>query len=164
MIYIVDSADRNRIKDAELELHNLLTDDTLHETILLVFANKQGILHRVKKLIGRFTKCDECQRTNDTIETKRFTTKKLVCTAMCRNHRRRNYGRNGMAFQEIVNDVKIFYLNFVSNSFAILFSGFIFNTFSKSAFAKSIFPISPYNTPRSHKTDSSSGANSNTLL
>lgn len=57
----MDSADRDRIKDAQQELHNLLTDESLKNTILLVYANKQGIKFRQTLLIGRFTKCIKCK-------------------------------------------------------------------------------------------------------
>ena len=41
VIYVVDSADRTRIKEAAEELHNALSDDNLRNASLLIFANKQ---------------------------------------------------------------------------------------------------------------------------
>ena len=43
LIYVVDSSDRERIKEAAEELHNALSDDNLRNATLLVFANKQDL-------------------------------------------------------------------------------------------------------------------------
>lgn len=43
LIFVVDSADRERIEDAKTELHKLLQEVELKNVILLVFANKQDM-------------------------------------------------------------------------------------------------------------------------
>ncbi|XP_053171424.1 ADP-ribosylation factor 4-like [Scomber japonicus] len=43
LIFVVDSTDPERIKEAADELHKMLEDEELKETPLLVFANKQDL-------------------------------------------------------------------------------------------------------------------------
>ncbi|KAJ8981243.1 hypothetical protein NQ317_005757 [Molorchus minor] len=43
LIYVVDSNDRDRIVEAETELYNMLSEDELRDSVLLVFANKQDL-------------------------------------------------------------------------------------------------------------------------
>ncbi|XP_060535732.1 uncharacterized protein LOC132707799 [Cylas formicarius] len=43
VIYVVDSNDRERIAEAESELHSMLDDEELRNSVLLVFANKQDL-------------------------------------------------------------------------------------------------------------------------
>ena len=43
VIFVVDSNDRDRIDAARDELHRMLNEDELRESILLVFANKQDL-------------------------------------------------------------------------------------------------------------------------
>ena len=44
VIFVIDSMDRDRIKEYHDELHQLLKDEDLKETTpLLVFANKQDV-------------------------------------------------------------------------------------------------------------------------
>lgn len=43
LIFVVDSNDRDRIKEAEQELHNMLSEEDLKDSILLIFANKQDL-------------------------------------------------------------------------------------------------------------------------
>lgn len=43
LIFVVDSADKERIAEAELELKKLLNEDELQNAILLVIANKQDM-------------------------------------------------------------------------------------------------------------------------
>nr|AEE63207.1 unknown [Dendroctonus ponderosae] len=43
IIFVVDSNDRERIAEAEQELHNMLDEEELRNSILLVFANKQDL-------------------------------------------------------------------------------------------------------------------------
>lgn len=43
LIFVVDSADRERIDEAKLELKKLLHEQELNDVILLVFANKQDM-------------------------------------------------------------------------------------------------------------------------
>ncbi|CAL6071225.1 ADP-ribosylation_factor [Hexamita inflata] len=45
IIYVVDSANQERIQDARDELQKLLTEDQLQDAALLVFANKQDLPH-----------------------------------------------------------------------------------------------------------------------
>lgn len=43
LIFVVDSNDRDRIDAARDEMHRMLNEDELRESILLVFANKQDL-------------------------------------------------------------------------------------------------------------------------
>ncbi|XP_062299270.1 ADP-ribosylation factor 4-like [Scomber scombrus] len=43
LIFVVDSTDPERIKEAADELHKMLQDDELRDATLLVFANKQDL-------------------------------------------------------------------------------------------------------------------------
>lgn len=43
LIFVVDSNDRERVVEAEKELHNMLNEDELRDAVVLVFANKQDL-------------------------------------------------------------------------------------------------------------------------
>ncbi|KAG1806627.1 ADP-ribosylation factor family-domain-containing protein [Suillus plorans] len=43
IIFVVDSCDRDRISEAKEELHMLMNNDQLRDSLLLVFANKQDM-------------------------------------------------------------------------------------------------------------------------
>ncbi|KAG1833444.1 ADP-ribosylation factor family-domain-containing protein [Suillus variegatus] len=43
IIFVVDSSDRDRISEAKEELHMLMNNDQLRDSLLLVFANKQDM-------------------------------------------------------------------------------------------------------------------------
>eukprot|EP00052_Salpingoeca_macrocollata_P030634 m.320334 g.320334 ORF g.320334 m.320334 type:complete len:176 (-) comp23960_c0_seq1:26-553(-) len=43
LIFVVDSADRERIDEAKQELHKILEDTEMKDVILLIFANKQDL-------------------------------------------------------------------------------------------------------------------------
>lgn len=43
LIFVVDSADRDRIDEARQELHKIVNDREMREVIILVFANKQDL-------------------------------------------------------------------------------------------------------------------------
>ena len=43
IVYVVDSADRNRINDSKDALFDMLSEEELKDTVLLVFANKKDI-------------------------------------------------------------------------------------------------------------------------
>ena len=43
LIFVVDSADEERLKEAKAELHKLMQEDELKDSILLVYANKQDM-------------------------------------------------------------------------------------------------------------------------
>lgn len=43
LIFVVDSADRDRIEEARQELHRIVNDREMREVIILVFANKQDL-------------------------------------------------------------------------------------------------------------------------
>uniref|UniRef100_A0A7S1ZLW5 ADP-ribosylation factor n=1 Tax=Trieres chinensis TaxID=1514140 RepID=A0A7S1ZLW5_TRICV len=45
IIFVVDSADLDRINEARDELHKLIGEDQLRDAALLVFANKQDLPH-----------------------------------------------------------------------------------------------------------------------
>ena len=43
VIFVVDSSDRERIREARDELFSMMGEDELRESVLLVFANKQDL-------------------------------------------------------------------------------------------------------------------------
>ncbi|KAI9799766.1 MAG: ADP-ribosylation factor, Arf Arf6 [Piccolia ochrophora] len=43
LIFVIDSADRNRIEEAKQELHRIISDREMKDSLLLVFANKQDV-------------------------------------------------------------------------------------------------------------------------
>ena len=43
IIFVIDSSDKERIKNAKEELHRMLAEDDLKEAVLLVLANKQDL-------------------------------------------------------------------------------------------------------------------------
>ncbi|PIO65630.1 ADP-ribosylation factor family protein [Teladorsagia circumcincta] len=43
IIFVVDSADVDRMDEARNEIHSLVQDTELHDAVLLVFANKQDM-------------------------------------------------------------------------------------------------------------------------
>ncbi|KAI1289582.1 ADP-ribosylation factor 6 [Halotydeus destructor] len=48
LIFVVDSADRDRIDEARQELHRIVNDREMREVIILVFANKQDLPDAMK--------------------------------------------------------------------------------------------------------------------
>ena len=40
---MIDSSDRDRIEEAKQELHRIINDREMKESLLLVFANKQDV-------------------------------------------------------------------------------------------------------------------------
>lgn len=57
-MFVVDSADRERIEEARTELHKILNDREMKECLLLVFANKQD-LPNGEYLEGMVESCEE---------------------------------------------------------------------------------------------------------
>ena len=43
LIFVIDSSDRARIDEARQELHRIINDREMKDSLLLVFANKQDI-------------------------------------------------------------------------------------------------------------------------
>lgn len=43
LIFVIDSSDRERIEEAQQELHRIINDREMKDSLLLVFANKQDI-------------------------------------------------------------------------------------------------------------------------
>ncbi|CAH8629693.1 unnamed protein product [Dicrocoelium dendriticum] len=43
LIFVVDSADQDRIEEAKLELHKIANDREMQDAVILVFANKQDL-------------------------------------------------------------------------------------------------------------------------
>jgi len=43
LIFVIDSSDRDRIEEARQELHRIINDREMKESLLLVFANKQDV-------------------------------------------------------------------------------------------------------------------------
>lgn len=43
LIFVIDSSDRGRIMEAHQELHRIINDREMKDSLLLVFANKQDI-------------------------------------------------------------------------------------------------------------------------
>jgi ADP-ribosylation factor 6 len=51
LIFVVDSADRDRIDEARQELHRIIGDREMRNALLLVFANKQDLPGGTKFLL-----------------------------------------------------------------------------------------------------------------
>ena len=43
LIFVVDCADKDRIEEARQELHRIINDREMRDSIILVFANKQDL-------------------------------------------------------------------------------------------------------------------------
>lgn len=43
LIFVIDSSDRARINEARQELHRIINDREMKDSLLLVFANKQDL-------------------------------------------------------------------------------------------------------------------------
>jgi ADP-ribosylation factor protein 6 len=43
LIFVIDSSDRVRIEEAKQELHRIINDREMKDSLLLVFANKQDV-------------------------------------------------------------------------------------------------------------------------
>lgn len=43
LIFVIDSSDRQRIDEARQELHRIINDREMKDSLLLVFANKQDV-------------------------------------------------------------------------------------------------------------------------
>lgn len=43
LIFVIDSSDRNRMDEARQELHRIINDREMKDSLLLVFANKQDL-------------------------------------------------------------------------------------------------------------------------
>jgi ADP-ribosylation factor protein 6 len=43
LIFVIDSSDHERIEEAKLELHRIINEREMKDSLLLVFANKQDI-------------------------------------------------------------------------------------------------------------------------
>ncbi|PNY28216.1 ADP-ribosylation factor 6 [Tolypocladium capitatum] len=48
LIFVIDSADRSRIDEARQELHRIINDREMKDSLLLVFANKQDLAESMK--------------------------------------------------------------------------------------------------------------------
>ncbi|KAI1420743.1 ADP-ribosylation factor family-domain-containing protein, partial [Xylaria sp. FL1777] len=48
LIFVIDSSDRQRIEEARQELHRIINDREMKDSLLLVFANKQDIKDAMK--------------------------------------------------------------------------------------------------------------------
>ena len=43
LIFVIDSSDRSRMDEARQELHRIINDREMKDSLLLVFANKQDL-------------------------------------------------------------------------------------------------------------------------
>lgn len=48
LIFVIDSSDRNRMDEARQELHRIINDREMKDSLLLVFANKQDLAEAMK--------------------------------------------------------------------------------------------------------------------
>ena len=46
LIFVIDSSDRARMEEASQELHRIINDREMKDSLLLVFANKQDVQGR----------------------------------------------------------------------------------------------------------------------
>ena len=113
LIFVVDSNDRERVVEAERELHNMLNEDELRDAVVLVFANKQDLPNamsaaelteklRLNSLHNRsvswFVLCRESQLT--------FFCASVVHSGDMCNARQRSLRRPRLAVQRIRETVK----------------------------------------------------------
>lgn len=56
-IYVIDSADRRRVEETSIELRQLLEEDRLANTPLLIMANKQDLMNALSPAEVRFECC-----------------------------------------------------------------------------------------------------------
>jgi len=70
---VIDSSDKARIDEARQELHRIINDREMKESLLLVFANKQDIpggMFLVLRNIGKVISTD-IRRSNETTRSHR---------------------------------------------------------------------------------------------
>jgi len=60
LIFVIDSSDKARIDEARQELHRIINDREMKESLLLVFANKQDIPGGVSILLPPMTPSEPC--------------------------------------------------------------------------------------------------------
>lgn len=48
IVYVIDSADRRRMEETGIEIHQLLEEESLEGIPLLIFANKQDLINALK--------------------------------------------------------------------------------------------------------------------
>ncbi len=58
LIFVIDSSDRGRIDEARQELHRIINDREMKDSLLLVFANKQDVPGGKSSLFNRLHPCD----------------------------------------------------------------------------------------------------------
>jgi GTPase SAR1 family protein len=93
LIFVIDSSDKARIDEARQELHRIINDREMKESLLLVFANKQDIpggiqAFRTKKndTLALTINCShETPRSNRCPKTLAAERQDLVCGAELRD-------------------------------------------------------------------------------
>jgi len=108
LIFVIDSSDKARIEEARQELHRIINDREMKESLLLVFANKQDIAGGMfplplSSLFPSFNylrlltpQSNETTRSNRRPQTKPTKRQNLVRRTKLRYNRRRITGRPGM--------------------------------------------------------------------
>lgn len=92
LIFVIDSSDKARIDEARQELHRIINDREMKESLLLVFANKQDIpggmypFHTKKDELVLTIICSyETPRSNRCPKTLAAERQDLVCGAELRD-------------------------------------------------------------------------------
>lgn len=64
LIFVIDSSDEQRMEEARQELHRIINDREMKDSLLLVFANKQDLdngksaVFSVSPTVGRIAEMD----------------------------------------------------------------------------------------------------------
>lgn len=104
LIFVIDSSDKNRMEEARQELHRIINDREMKDSLLLVFANKQDLAEGKKiSSINSFAQVltipfsHESPRSHRGAPTLQAQGQGLVRGAQLRYHRRGSAGRSGVA-------------------------------------------------------------------
>ncbi|CAK8675613.1 ADP-ribosylation factor 4-like [Clavelina lepadiformis] len=72
IIFVVDSNDRERVEEAREELHKMVSEDELKDSIILVFANKQDLPNALS-----------CAEIQNKLDLARLSSRKWYIQAAC---------------------------------------------------------------------------------
>uniref|UniRef100_A0A183CPN5 ADP-ribosylation factor 6 n=1 Tax=Globodera pallida TaxID=36090 RepID=A0A183CPN5_GLOPA len=64
LIFVVDSADRDRIDEARQELHKIINDREMRDALILIFANKQDLPEDVTLDLWKWMVPGQMHKTN----------------------------------------------------------------------------------------------------
>lgn len=147
LIFVVDSNDRERVVEAERELHNMLNEDELRDAVVLVFANKQDLPNAMsaaeltEKLRLNSLHNRSVSATNSILESRSFIyvffTFSVVHSSNVCYAGQRSLRRTGLAVQRIREIMKWILCNFSGTAphllqyLSILFSSILIGNKNK---------------------------------